>query len=66
MILEYMPQQLSREEIEFVIRKVIKEVGAQGSKDKGSVMPKLMPLLKGKADGRVANEMVTLFLESKY
>ncbi len=58
-LLEYMPQQMPREEVIAVARQVIKEVDAQGPKDKGKVMQKLMPQLKGKAEGSMINEIVT-------
>ncbi len=58
-LLEYMPQQMSREEIIAAARQVIKEVDAQGPKEKGKVMQKLMPQLKGKAEGSEINEVVT-------
>ncbi len=61
-LLEYLPQQLSREEIIAAAQQVIKEVGAQGPKDKGKVMGKLMPQLKGKAEGKVVSEVVTELL----
>ncbi len=61
--LEYLPQQMSREEIEKLVSQIVAEVGAQSPKDKGKVMPKLMPLVKGKADGQLVNEVVTRMLE---
>ncbi len=57
-LLEYLPQQLSREEIAAAARQVIQEVGAQGPRDKGRVMGKLMPQLRGKAEGRLVSEVV--------
>ena len=59
---EYLPEQISRDEIIAAARKVIDEVGAQGSGDKGKVMGKLIPQLKGKADGREINAVVTELL----
>ena len=59
----YLPQQISREEIMAEARRVIEEVGAQGPGDKGKVMPKLISQLKGKADGREINAVVTELLQ---
>lgn len=61
---EYLPPQMSREEIIDAARKVIEEVGAQGPGDKGRVMPKLIAQLKGKADGREINAVVTELLNA--
>jgi len=61
---EYLPQQMTREEILQAARRVIEEVGAQGPGDKGKVMPKLIAQLKGKADGREINAVVTELLTS--
>ncbi len=59
---EYLPEQISRDEIISTARKVIDEVGAQGPGDKGKVMGKLIPQLKGRADGREINAVVTELL----
>jgi hypothetical protein len=59
---QYLPQQVTRDEIIAEARRVIGEVGAQGLSDKGKVMPKLIAQLKGKADGREINEVVTELL----
>ena len=61
-LLEYLPQQMSREEIVVVARKVIEEVGAHSPGEKGKVMSKLMPHLKGKASGAEINAVVTELL----
>ena len=60
----YLPQQMSRDEIIVTARKVIEEVGAQEPRDKGKVMPKLIAQLKGRADGREINAIVTELLAS--
>jgi uncharacterized protein YqeY len=59
---EYQPQQMTREEVMAEAKKVIAEVGAQGIRDKGKVMARLMPQLKGKAEGQVINTVVTELL----
>jgi uncharacterized protein YqeY len=57
-LMEYLPQQMSRDEIVAVARKVIEEVGASSPGEKGKVMSKLMPQLKGKAPGAEINAVV--------
>jgi hypothetical protein len=61
---EYLPQQMTREEIIAAARQVIEEVGAQGLGDKSKVMPKLIAQLKGRADGRDINAVVTELISS--
>ncbi len=58
-LMAYLPQQMSRQEIEEAARQVIAEVGASGPKDKGRVMSVVMGQLRGRADGREVNEVVT-------
>lgn len=57
-LLTYVPQQMSREEIAAAAQAVIAELGAAGPQAMGAVMGKLMPQLKGKADGKLINEVV--------
>lgn len=63
-LLEYLPKQLTREEIIAEARKAIEEAGAKGPGDKGKVMPKIVAKLKGQADGKVINEIVSELLGS--
>ena len=58
----YLPKQMTREEVVAAAREVIGAVGAQGPGDKGKVMKELMPKLKGMADGKEINEVVTELL----
>jgi uncharacterized protein YqeY len=59
----YLPEQMSRDEIIAAAREVIEAVVAKGMGDKGRVMQQLMPKLKGKADGKEINDVVTALLQ---
>jgi len=61
---EYLPRQMTREEIMVAARQVIEGIGAQGPDDKRKVMPQLIAQLKGRADGREINAVVTELLGS--
>jgi len=61
-LMSYLPEQMSREEIMAAARQVIDAVGAKGLSDRGRVMSHLMPQLKGKADGKEVSEIVTELL----
>lgn len=54
----YLPQQLSRAEIEAAARAAIDQLGATGPVDRGKVMGRLMSELRGKADGAMVNAVV--------
>ena len=47
---EYLPKQLSREEVKAEVEKIIAEIGATSMKDMGAIMKEITPLVKGKAD----------------
>jgi uncharacterized protein YqeY len=59
----YLPKQATKEEIVAAAKRIIAEVGAQSQRDKGKVMPRLIAEFKGKADGRVINEVVSEILK---
>lgn len=61
-IQEFMPAQMSDEEVESLIKKAIAETGAASVKDMGKVMKVLMPQLTGKADGKMVGEKVKALL----
>jgi uncharacterized protein YqeY len=58
----YLPAQLSHDDIVAAAREVIAAVGAKGPGEKGRVMQQLMPRLKGRADGKEINDVVTQLL----
>ena len=60
----YLPPQMGQDELAQLIRQVIGEVGATTMQDKGKVMGRLMPQVRGKADGNEVNALVTQILES--
>ena len=64
-ILGYLPPALTREEIAQQARQAIAESGAQGPKDMGKVMGRLMPQLKGRAQGQEVNAVVQELLSGK-
>lgn len=55
---QYLPQQLSEEELEKIVIKIISEVGATSMKDMGKIMATIKPITKGRADGRKINQLV--------
>ena len=59
LIQQYLPKQMSAEEVNKIIEEVISETGVCGMADKGKVMGVLMPKIKGRFDGREANLLVT-------
>ncbi|KAA8475892.1 hypothetical protein BDE36_3303 [Arcticibacter tournemirensis] len=59
---EFLPQQLSREEITELIKEVIKSTGASSVKDMGKVMGAANKELAGKADGKTISEVVKQLL----
>jgi uncharacterized protein YqeY len=54
---KYLPSQLTKEDIETIIVAAIAEAGAKGKQDMGKVMKIVMPQVKGKADGKLVNEI---------
>ena len=55
---EYLPQQLSEEELNEIVISTISEVGATSMKDMKKIMTSIMPKVKGRADGKLINELV--------
>jgi len=59
---EFLPKQLSREEIEAVVRNVVTTLGATSVKDMGKVMGAASKALSGKADNKIVSEVVKSML----
>ncbi|NLI92444.1 MAG: GatB/YqeY domain-containing protein [Peptococcaceae bacterium] len=57
-LMEYLPQQFTEEEIRKIAEEIIAETGAQGPKDLGKVMGMITPKTKGRADGKIVNQIV--------
>lgn len=55
---EYLPQQLSEEEIRSLVAEAIAAAGASKPSDMGAVMKELMPRVRGRADGKLVNAIV--------
>ena len=60
---EYLPQQLSEEELNEIVKLTISEVGATSMKDMGKIMSVIRPKVKGRADGKLINELVKANLQ---
>ena len=61
---EYLPEQLGVAELEALARQAIADLGATGLSDRGKVMGRIMPQVRGKADGGAVNAVVARLLEA--
>ena len=62
---QYLPEQLSEEEIKKLVKEAIEKTGAKEIKDMGKVMQELAPQIKGKADGALVSKIVRELLIPK-
>lgn len=62
---EYLPQQLSEEEIKEIVIDVADNLGASSMKDMGKVMAEVRPKIVGRADGRLVSSIVKNYLNNK-
>ncbi|MHA0855791.1 GatB/YqeY domain-containing protein [Paenibacillus sp. CMAA1364] len=60
---QYLPTQLSEEEIKVIVQQTIHETGASSKAEMGKLMSALMPKVKGLADGKLVNQVVQQFLQ---
>ena len=61
-LMEYLPKQLTREELEVIVKAIIEETGAASIKDMGKVMAAAKAKTVGRADGRMINEVAKALL----
>ena len=63
--IETAPADMTEDQIRETIEKVLAELGIEAptAKDKGKIMKSLMPLVKGKADGKIVNEILAGFMK---
>lgn len=64
-LMEYLPEQMSEEEIKKLVKETIAKLGASSPRDTGKVMGALMPQLKGKAEGGLVSKIVQEELKDK-
>ncbi|QAY66307.1 GatB/YqeY domain-containing protein [Paenibacillus protaetiae] len=62
-ISQYLPAQLTEEEIKAIVTQTIQELGASSKAEMGKVMGALLPKVKGRADGKLVNQLVQQFLQ---
>lgn len=62
-LMEYLPPQLSEEELELIVKQAIEETEANSMKDMGKIMGKVMPQIKGRADGSLVNKIAIKYLK---
>lgn len=62
-LLEYLPKQLTQDEVDAIVKDTISEIGANSVKDIGLVMKSVMPKVKGIADGNMVNKAVRNILK---
>jgi len=61
-LIEYLPAQLGEEDVEKIVKAAIEETGATEKKHMGAVMKVVMPQVKGKADGKLVNQIAGKYL----
>ena len=64
-IMEYLPEQLTSEELLEIVRGAVEQVGASGPQDMGKVMGAVMPKVRGRAEGREVNRIASELLRGQ-
>ena len=63
LIRKYQPKQLTREEVEVVVKNAIVSTGISSKKEMGKLMGAVMPQVKGKVDGKIVKDVVNALLQ---
>ena len=58
----YLPSQLSHDELDEIVKEAVASTGASSMKDMGKIMQAVMPKIKGRADGKMVNELAKKYL----
>ena len=61
-VMAYLPSQLSHDELDEIVKKAVETTGASSMKDMGKIMQAVMPQIKGRADGKMVNEIAKKYL----
>jgi len=61
-VMAYLPSQLSHDELDEIVKNAVETTGACSMKDMGKIMQAVMPLIKGRADGKAVNEIAKKYL----
>lgn len=63
-LMDYLPQLMTEDEVRSAVTEAVAATGAAAPKDMGKVMKELMPKVKGRADGKLVNQIVRELLEN--
>ena len=61
-VMGYLPSQLSEDELDEIVKNAVESTGASSMKDMGKIMQAVMPQIKGRADGKMVNELAKKYL----
>ena len=64
-LMAYLPQQMTEDEVRRAVEEAVTATGASTPKDIGKVMKELMPKVKGRADGKLVNQIVRELLDDR-
>jgi uncharacterized protein YqeY len=61
-LMQYLPEQLTEEELEVIVKDAIKDTGVTSAKEIGKIMQAVLPKIKGRADGKMVNLIIKKIL----